>query len=365
MRCASVLITTAYVSLFAQAGAAARIFIGELFAGNCTRRDPEGSLSWIPCVASSGVDESYGGALFKDLPANMLGCFVIGILTSTGALNSLFPSLNAPELPMAAVAPHRELVQKNSSLQLGLRTGFCGSLTTFASWKLQMVQMLVAGTGAYYHSQWLGVGLALILGTMAALASLVVGQHVALGLLKWRETRSNKNKLNEEAETSEGKSQTLMAILVALTCILVSAGALFGVVASDGTGFWRRFYASVLLAPFGAVARWQLSSLNGTLPWSWFPAGTFAANMLACILSFVSQGIDTTMTGIKTEYQLLLFALRTGLAGSLSTVSTWVVEIQKLMSKSETLHRGYFYAVIGQAAAISLGIAIYGTFIWA
>ena len=58
-----------------------------------------------------------------------------------------------------------------------------------------MVQMLVAGTGAYYRSQWLGVGLALILGTMATLASLVLGQHVALGFLRWSETRSNKNKL--------------------------------------------------------------------------------------------------------------------------------------------------------------------------
>ena len=196
--------------------------------------------------------------------------------------------------------------------------------------------MLVAGTGAYYRSQWLGVGLALILGTMAALASLVLGQHVALGLLRWSETRTNKNKLQNE-ETTENKGQNALAITVAVICLLVSAGALFGVVESDGMGFWRRFYASVLLAPFGAVARWQLSSLNGALPWTWFPAGTFAANMLACILSFVSQGIDTTMSGIRTEYELLLFALRTGLAGSLSTVSTWVVEVRPSQSTTVAL----------------------------
>mgnify|MGYP000350326014 CR=1 FL=1 len=132
----------------------------------------------------------------------------------------------------------------------------------------------------------------------------------------------------------ENKGQTALAVTVAVTFILVCGGALFGVQESDGLGFWRRFYASVLLAPFGAVARWQLSSLNGALPWTWFPAGTFVANMLACTLSFVSQGIDTTMTGIKTEYELLLFALRTGLAGSLSTVSTWVVEVRHLLSQS-------------------------------
>ena len=43
--------------------------------------------------------------------------------------------------------------------------------------------------------------------------------------------------------------------------------------------------------PFGALLRWQLASFNGKLPGSmhWFPAGTYAANMLACVTIFAAQ----------------------------------------------------------------------------
>ena len=37
--------------------------------------------------------------------------------------------------------------QGNFELQVGLRTGFCGSLTTFSSWELESFQMLLGGKG--------------------------------------------------------------------------------------------------------------------------------------------------------------------------------------------------------------------------
>ena len=40
------------------------------------------------------------------------------------------------------------LSQDNADLQLGLRTGFCGSLTTFASWNHAMILLLLADEGA-------------------------------------------------------------------------------------------------------------------------------------------------------------------------------------------------------------------------
>lgn len=244
-----------------------------------------------------------------------------------------------------------------------------------------MVQMLLAGAGAYYESQWLGVGMGLILGTMSGLAALAAGQHVAVGLLKWSERSSKEKEHSALEEKPERNSFPILTFLVAFLCMAITGGALFGVCIDGGTSFWRRFYASVLLAPFGAVTRWQLSSMNGTGPWTWFPIGTFCANALACIISFTSQGIDTRWSVSMADYRLLLFALRTGLAGSLSTVSTWVVEvspleipalnkfcilqIQKLMSKPETLHKGYVYVLFSQVMAIGLGVVIYGTFLWA
>lgn len=43
--------------------------------------------------------------------------------------------------------------------------------------------------------------------------------------------------------------------------------------------------------PFGALLRWKLAHFNGKLPGSlqWFPAGTYAANMVACATIFAAQ----------------------------------------------------------------------------
>ncbi len=42
--------------------------------------------------------------------------------------------------------------------------------------------------------------------------------------------------------------------------------------------------------PPGALLRWQLGSLNGALPGqAWLPAGTLAANLLACAIIFAVQ----------------------------------------------------------------------------
>lgn len=82
--------------------------------------------SWTACITSAGTGMR-GGALFVDLPANMLGCFVLGALSSSDALG-------LPGAQPVAVLGAGSPLQRAMPLQLGLRVGFCGSLTTFASW---------------------------------------------------------------------------------------------------------------------------------------------------------------------------------------------------------------------------------------
>lgn len=48
---------------------------------------------------------------------------------------------------------HCLLLQNAKELHVGLRTGFCGSLTTFASWQLSVIQLLIGGKG-YQGGQW-------------------------------------------------------------------------------------------------------------------------------------------------------------------------------------------------------------------
>jgi len=45
------------------------------------------------------------------------------------------------------VLPERHPWQEHMALHVGLRTGYCGSLTTFSAWLLQCVQLLVGGSG--------------------------------------------------------------------------------------------------------------------------------------------------------------------------------------------------------------------------
>lgn len=63
-----------------QIGTVIRIFLGLLLGGNC------GQVSWAPCVTSAG--QAHGGALFKDLPANLLGCFLMGLFVSSEVCRS-------------------------------------------------------------------------------------------------------------------------------------------------------------------------------------------------------------------------------------------------------------------------------------
>ena len=108
---------------------------------------------------------SPSSAFFADLPANALGCFAMGLLLPGAAAVRLFPSLEdeeeddgeggggAGKLPALAAGPRLAFRLGLSGagsgsaapLLAGFRTGFCGTLTTFASWSQQCVAMLAAG----------------------------------------------------------------------------------------------------------------------------------------------------------------------------------------------------------------------------
>jgi hypothetical protein len=81
---------------------------------------------WAACITSDGITRS-GGALFLDLPANMLGCFIMGALSSSSDVPGV------KNMPVAIFGSNKWL-QQAKALHLGLRTGLCGSLTTFSSW---------------------------------------------------------------------------------------------------------------------------------------------------------------------------------------------------------------------------------------
>jgi hypothetical protein len=76
-----------------------------------------------------------------------------------------------------------------------------------------------------------------------------------------------------------------------LLVVVLAALAAAGVVVEERHMWLRIIWMSVLLGPLGCVLRWFLSRFNYKLrgSWAWFPAGTFAANMLGVCIDFGLQ----------------------------------------------------------------------------
>lgn len=156
--------------LWSELGVLTRIYLDRLFNDGCDD-------GWGLCLTSDKTAAKQYGAEFFDLPANMLGCFVMGLL-STGAVLGLESNKSLAILPAA----HH--FQGEKELQVGLRTGYCGSLTTFASWELALLQLLIGskgGDGGQWQ-QWLW---GYIIGFELAFASHLIGEHFALGIHRW------------------------------------------------------------------------------------------------------------------------------------------------------------------------------------
>jgi fluoride ion exporter CrcB/FEX len=129
------------------------------------------------------------------MPANMMGCFIMGFMISGDEF------LGIPvDLPIAFLN-RKSPLQNWTTLHLGIRTGLCGALTTFASWNTQMVVMICAGNGTALSSQWISALFGYMVGLGMALASFEMGRHVALLV-----HRFNNIDLSQEADELQERS---------------------------------------------------------------------------------------------------------------------------------------------------------------
>ena len=110
----------------------------------CLRTNPLGS-SHIDCCSAGSTTTSLG-AYFPALASNMLGSFFMGLAASAATLGIKQSS------KAVGCLPHHHPWQSNEALHTGVRTGYCGSLTTFASWELSMVYLLIGGTVRAHRS---------------------------------------------------------------------------------------------------------------------------------------------------------------------------------------------------------------------
>lgn len=335
----------------------------------------------------------------------MLGSFIIGLFANSFVLG-------VASEKSVAVLPAQHPWQSNTELQVGIRTGYCGSLTTFGTW------MAYAITDAANNNQWLIAVFQLIVGLYAATCSYVLGTHAAL----YTDSMLGENVLKEEMEyrdeevaaylshrsmaVSRATSQLIQEepdiprivvaedgtpppatdiaphpnvldypkkssfnktdifLIVVLLCS--TAGLAVGAALQTDHLWLRQLWFSALFGPFGCVLRWYLSRLNYSLKgyWVWLPFGTLVANLLGCCIDFALLAIQAEVT-LSYWPSLAISAIITGFVGSLTTVSTLVAEIVKLSEGFPSDLHAHIYTALTFIGGTLLGLIIYCWTAWA
>ncbi len=108
----------------------------------------------------------------------------------------------------------------------------------------------------------------------------------------------------------------------------------------------------------GSVARFKMSGyiLHHTIDWR-FPAGTFAVNVIGCLVAGVLAGLAEKHEFFTADTRLLLF---TGLLGGFTTFSAFGLETMFLLKRGEVLIAGANIAlsVAAGLAALWLGLSL-------
>jgi fluoride ion exporter CrcB/FEX len=321
-----------YLSTFSICGITIRAFMGRFFGGDCDSAaaidDWLTPLSRRICVTSTGMTDQTGGALFIDLPANMFGSFIMGMVTGHSKKWPPLPWLN-----------HDHPLQNEGGLHVGFRTALCGTITTYSSWNTQMVAM-IDGTDTYLGSQVVAALFGYILGLQAAITSFRAGRTAAAWLHLKNSPHIFETDALTEYDSSVGAKQTPNGchLLSARGHLFIVALGLFILyVLGDfywGIEWYRQLWLSCCFGPFGTVLRWKLSTFNRKIThnnWQWLPLGTLAANFLGSVISATIKAITARSIGVDSSWVFSsLLALSLGFAGCLSTVSSFAKEIVEI-----------------------------------
>lgn len=383
-----------YVSISAILGSVFRVYMARIFGLDCEYKHVNDffiPLTSKICVTSDGRSAQTGGALFIDLPSNIFGSFLMGMIT---------PPVDKKRARLPWL--HRDHpLQRDEVFHASLGTGFCGCLTTFASWNTQMVVML-DGTYCELGSQVVTVLFGYLIGLMGATYGFELGRQCGLWMYNYRhrddDEMSMRNKMGDIEGSCFGDFQTtsqnptelpgegvelvdddnvtlqpvpshLHKVPLFLVAVAVLVAFIIGNVV-DGSEFYKSMILLWILSPVGSLLRWRLSNLNMkkricTNSPDWIPWGTLFANLFATVISACMEGLKNRyFFGANPESKdqwiyAILFALTTGVAGSLSTVSTMVKESVLLSEDQPGKAQGHCYSMFTCVSGCLLGLLVY------
>ena len=238
-----------------------------------------------------------------------------------------------------------------------LGTGFCGCLTTYSSWVFRVFQAF--SNELHYNRHGLHNVMDALTQTGAtlgmALAAVWAGRSLAGIIVIPKLLRPAPATISD--------------------CISIIIGVLFWAGAAILCGLhapFRRETFALVLAPPGALLRWYLSRLNpagGTFWLKRLPYGTLLANVAAvaalCAAHTAQYVGRTSGPGSLGAWSFnscaALYGLIQGFSGSLSTVSTFAVELTTL----RPLRVAFAYAFASWTLGIVISILLVGAPWWA
>lgn len=240
--------------------------------------------------------------------------------------------------------------KKTIPLYIGLTTGFCGSFTSFSSFIRDALLALsdnefelptTERSGGYSFLAMLAVIITTICLTLSALH---IGAHLAIGTEKCIPSLPFR----------------LIRKVLDRTVVIFALGSWVGVILLSimlPDIHWREKAFALVFSPVGCLTRFYLSLyLNGRF--SSFPLGTFLANVLGTAVLGMSWDIAHSASVGIAGCQVLQ-GIEDGFCGCLTTISTWVAELNSL----RRLH-SYIYGTASVLVSLLILVAIMGGLRW-
>ncbi|KAI5124936.1 hypothetical protein M0805_007363 [Coniferiporia weirii] len=275
-----------------------------------------GVLSRLGLLALSGYDEH---SIFPLAWVQAMGCLIMGF------------SLGLKDQIGAYYGP----------LYTAITTGFCGSLTTFSSWQLD-VFLAWANTGGAHRDWFRDVidGLAQTIFTLAiSLSSVTLGLHLS------RQVTHRVPRV--------GPAPAAFGYVFSALSVLVYAATLPAYFKSSAS-FRHQATAALLFSFPGTLTRYLLATTLTPLV-KLLPLGTFAANIFGTALIGGFHILQRTSNLPSQNACAILQGLADGYCGCLTTVSTFAVEVGALSTRRAWLYVGLSWAVSQLLLLVILG----------
>lgn len=320
--------------------------------------------------------------------SNVAGSLVMGFLSEdhelfrSGApqVSTTDPEAGNKATRKAHISAHKKIIP----LYIGLTTGYCGCLTTFSTF-MRDTFLAISNNLPYPLAPYVDISLfqsippsvakapnggfsfmavlaVLITEIGLSMVALFTGAHLAIFTKPWMPTVPY-SFLRERLDPLMMVLAPLLWVLIICLATLLPRSPAKGTLWSSS--IWRGpFLYSLAFAPVGCLIRFVISvSLNRRIPS--FPLGTFIANIsgtmiLGMVFSLQHASLNSSsLGGGSIAGCQVLQGIIDGFCGSLTTVSTWVLEL----SDSKRRH-SYVYGGVSVATALALLVIEVGSLRW-